>query len=238
MSIRTVAGRMQETQRRFGWAAMLLFLLHTLVNRLVFFEWLELIVLDRRSLRPVPAEHAARFEARIASRDDLLALAADPQWEIGEDKLRNAEAGDLCVLSLLDGQLAGYTWVHARGLPDLLPGLRLQLPQTLLYNYAGLTAPAFRGAGLQSLRHQSVLTQPQWAHRDGLVGYVRRTNFASRNGQRKSGYRRVGAIWLLGLRPGRHLNWLSPGARRFGIALADASAPAPAPAPASEGQLT
>jgi hypothetical protein len=242
MSVRIVLSRMAETRRRFGWGAWLLFLLHTLVNRFVYFEWLELIVLDRRSLRPLPPHHGAGFTARLATADDLAALAAQPQWEIGEDKLRLFEAGDQCVLSLLDGQLAGYTWVHARGLPDLLPGLRLRLPGHVLYNYAGLTAPAFRGAGLQSMRHHSVLAQPQWTDREALVGYVRRINFASRKGQGKSGYRRIGAIWLFGRR-GHPFIWLSPGARTFGIRLAEPPTPElpvhPAdPATPSEGQLT
>lgn len=233
MSLQAVAQHLQDIRRRHGLGAMLLTLLHTTLNRLCYYEWLELIVLERAALKPLPADRTRGFEARVATREELVAMARDPQWDIGADKLGYFDAGDLCVLSLLDGQLAGYTWVHAQGLPDLLPGLRLRLPGHVLYNYAGLTAPAFRGAGLQSLRHHSVLAQPCWRDRDALVGYVRRSNHASRNGQRKSGYRRIGALLLIGSRPGRHLAWLSPGARRFGIALADPRGPAQAEPPAA-----
>lgn len=232
MSPRNAWQRIAELRQRFGWSAVLLFLVHAAINRVMFFDWLDIIVLDRDTLRPMPSAQAARFTARIATRDELAAMRSDPQWEINDEKLRNFDAGDNCVLSLLDGQLAGYTWVHTRGQPELMPGLRLGLPPNFLYNYAGLTASAHRGAGLQSMRHHSVLNQPDWRDRDALLGYVRHVNFASRKGQSKSGYRKVGSIWLLGHQRW-YATWLSPSVRRLGISHAaagalDAEPPAPA----------
>jgi len=106
--------------------------------------------------------------------------------------------------------------VHTRGEPELMPGLRLRVPGTYLYNYAGFTHPSFRGVGLQSHRHRAVLERDEWSDRSALLGYVFATNFASRRGQAKSGYRDIGTIRLLGSRE-RFLVWPSSSLRRIGV---------------------
>lgn len=216
MSLATVLQGAKDVRARFGWRAAGLHLLHHLLNRVMFFDCLEVILLERSDLKPVPEAQRARFDARLATRAELEVLQQREGWGIGADKLQAFDAGDPCVLSLLDGEIAGYTWVHARGMPELIPGLQLHLPAPYLYNYAGFTAPASRGAGLQSLRHHSVLEQPTWADRRGLIGYVRWVNFPSKKGQGRSGYRKVGAIWLLGSRH-RYAAWFTPSLRRLGI---------------------
>jgi hypothetical protein len=217
MSLANVWQGAAEVRRRFGAPAAALHLLHHVVNRFVFFDCLEVIVLERRDLRPLPAEQQARFSSRLATRDDLVQLHAQPGWDIGSDKLRAFDQGDQCVLSLIEGRIAGYTWVHALGRPELIAGLQLRLPDRYLYNYAGYTAPEFRGAGLQSMRHHSVLEQPDWRERHGLVGYVRWINYPSKKGQGRSGYRKVGSIWLLGSHR-RYAAWFTPALQRLGIA--------------------
>lgn len=127
-------------------------------------------------------------------------MRQDPRWDISDERMRYFRTGDVCLLSYVDDRLAGYTWVHAQGRPELIPNLVIAVPGDYLYNYAGLTLPEFRGAGLQPYRHHAVLNQAQWKDRKGLLGYVRYTNMASRKGQEKSGYRRIGSMWLLGSR--------------------------------------
>lgn len=184
----------------FGWGAALLYLAQELVNGLCFFDCLHVIVLNRDALKPPQDARGPVCESRVASREDLQLLAADPRWAIDATKMSYFEAGDTCLLSCVDGQPAGYTWVHTSGRPEIIPGLRLELPQDYLYNYAALTLPEFRGAGLQSHRHHAVLGQIEWQDRVGLIGYVRATNFSSQRGQSKSGYRKIGRIWLWGRR--------------------------------------
>ena len=185
---------------RFGWVAAAKFLLEGMLNLFMFFDCLHIIVLERTALKPLDSLASRRFDSRIATETELNNMSTDPRWEIGDTKLGFFRMGDLCVLSFVDGQPAGYTWVHTNGRPELIPGLTISIPEEYVYNYAGLTLADFRGAGLQSYRHHSVLDHERWKNRRALLGYVKATNFASRKGQFKSGYKKVGTLWLLGTR--------------------------------------
>ena len=196
-------------------AALQHFLLE-LVNRFVYLDCLQLIRLERNvGTFPAPGT-SSRCQSRVASAQDLARMASDPRWEIDETKRAHFERGDVCLISSIDGEDAGYTWVHARGTPELLPGLVLSLPDSCLYNYAALTLPQFRGSGLQTYRHAAVLGSELWQDRSALIGYVRCTNFASRRGQSRSGYRSIGRIWLLGSRR-RFVVHCSRSLKRLGI---------------------
>lgn len=180
--------------------AALQHLLLELMNRFVFLDCLQLIRLERGAATLPGTVSSARYQSRVATAQDLARMASDPRWEIDETKRAHFERGDVCLISSIDGEDAGYTWVHARGTPELLPGLVLSLPGSCLYNYAALTLPEFRGSGLQTYRHAAVLGSELWQDRSALIGYVRCTNFASRRGQSRSGYRSIGRIWLFGSR--------------------------------------
>ncbi|MDP4301226.1 hypothetical protein [Leptothrix discophora] len=217
MSLADIRRGCAVVHRHHGVLAAARHLLHHAINRYARLERLDITRLDRAAVQAIPAEALRRASTRLADEAELRRLQADPAWDLGEGQLALARQGDRCLLSLLDGRPVGYLWVHAVGHPELLPGLRLQLPPDHLYTYAGLTLPEGRGLGLQTLRHAAVLAQPEWADRAGLIGYVRSTNFASRRGQARSGFRRIGSIWLIG-RPGRPAwAWLTPGLRRHGI---------------------
>lgn len=206
----------KQVKNRFGYGAVCKHLLHRLINRVCYFDRLEVTALTRgQDRRPVPSASTSAT-TRLAAREDLLTLQAAGHWDINETKLGYFDAGDLCVLSLVDGQIAGYAWVHAKGRPELLPHLQLEVPASYLYSYATFTSPHFRGMGLQSERHQFVLAEPPWLGRQGLLAYVSHVNFASKKAQTRSGFKPVGSIWLLGSR--QHFIVLtSPSLRRFGI---------------------
>ena len=192
----------------------------------MFFEWLHIIEMQRppaleartAGAAPTAASGAAAAgpDTRVADEATLRRLQREGGWGMDDTKLALLHAGDTCLLSLVDGCIAGYTWVHVSGCPEIMPGLRLQLPEGVLYNFAGFTHPDFRGAGLQSRRHQAVWAQPAWAHMGRMLGYVKATNFASRQGQGRSGYRRIGSVVLMGSRK-RFAAWLSPALRRSGV---------------------
>ena len=192
----------------------------------MFFEWLHIIEMQRppaleartAGTAPTAASGAAAAgpDTRLADEATLRRLQREGGWGMDDTKLALLHAGDTCLLSLVDGCIAGYTWVHVSGCPEIMPGLRLQLPEGVLYNFAGFTHPDFRGAGLQSRRHQAVWAQPAWAHMGRMLGYVKATNFASRQGQGRSGYRRIGSVVLMGSRK-RFAAWLSPALRRSGV---------------------
>jgi chemotaxis methyl-accepting protein methylase len=223
-----------RTWRRHGTWAACQWGLEALINGIVHFERLYIIELQRNAAitsgsrdptikasgseaGSLPADAAnAAFSTRRADDATLEGLQKEGGWGIDETKRALLREGNTCLLSLVDGRIAGYTWVHTQGRPELMPGLRLQLPQGALYNFAGFTHPDFRGAGLQSRRHEAVLAQTDWAHFPSMIGYVKATNFASRRGQTRSGYRNIGMVLQLGWR-GRLWTWLSPELRQRGF---------------------
>lgn len=207
---------LRDMRARFGVAATLQHALYRLVNTVAFFEWIHIIVLDRAQVRPPDAARAERFTARFATLEDLEAMAADPRFAIGPARLEGYRAGESCLLSYVDDELAGYAWAHDLGRAQILPGFVVSVPNQYLYNYAAVTLPQYRGLGLQPYRHHQLLGSGPWQDKSGLLGFVMHTNFASRRGQAKSGYRTIGWICLVGSR--RHFRaFFSGSLRRMGI---------------------
>jgi hypothetical protein len=210
----------RDMRRRFGMGASTQRALERLLKSIMFFEWMNIIVLDRDRLRPLDAALTARFSSRLATVADLQTMSADPRLQIDVDEsesfaedddslfaasphrrpMHRLRAGDSCLLSYVDGDLAGYTWAHTLGRAELVPGLVVSVPAHLIYNYDALTLPEFRGLGLQAYRHHQLLNSGLWEDKRGLLGFVLQTNFASRHGQAKSGYRTIGSVCVLGSR--------------------------------------
>jgi len=214
-----------KLRERFGVTGALRHLASRVINRAINFQRLQVIVLERRNLKPADGEDP-RLNARIASAEDLARMRAEGCWQLSDDKLGAFARGDACVLSYVGEALAGYTCVHERGQPTLIPGLTITVPEGYLYNYGAYTHPEFRGVALQSFRHRAVLSQERWSDKAGMVGYVRDTNFSSQRGQSKSGYQKVGTITLIG----SHAHFaalLSPGVRRLGVRRVAESVPLP-----------
>ena len=183
---------------RFGEAKTLKHLIYRVINRFCYFNCLHIIVLSRENLKPLDPMNAHRFSTTIATLEDLKEMEKQGCWHIHQRKIEYFNQGDTCLLSYVDNKLAGYTWAHTNGCPELVPGLRLSVPHEYLYNFAGFTHPDYRGYGLQSFRHHELLNQPQWKDRKGLLGFVVHTNYSSRRGQEKSGYKRIGNIYVIG----------------------------------------
>jgi len=196
----SISQALQERYARFGAVKTLKHAAFRLVNRILRFDCLHIIVLDREHLLPLDPGNPHRLSAKNATLEDLREMERQGHWEINHSKVACFHAGDTCLLSYVDSQLAGYTWAHTGGCPELVPGLRLSVPREYLYNFAAFTLPQYRGCGLQSFRHHALLHDPRWADKKGLLGFVIHTNYSSQRGQDKSGYRRIGGIWLLGTR--------------------------------------
>lgn len=209
-------GTIRDVHRRYGFVATLKFVVFRLVNAFIFFDCFYIIMLERACLKPLDVAQTQKFHSQLATLEDVERMRDDPRWDIGDTKIGYFKSGDSCVVSCIDGQPAGYSWAHSDGRPELIPGLVLSVPRDCLYNFASLTLPEFRGSGLQSYRHHSLLIQARWHDRRALLGYVRATNFASQRGQAKSGYKRVGAVWLIGGRR-RFIALFSRTLRQMGI---------------------
>lgn len=183
---------------RFGIAKTLKHATSRLINRFIYFDCLHIIVLNCENLKPLDDTKTKRFNTRIAELQDLEGMQTQGDWDINETKIDFFKQGDSCMLNYVDGKLAGYTWAHTNGCPELLPGLRISVPHEYLYNFAGFTHPDFRGYGLQSYRHHALLNHHQWKDRKALLGFVNHTNYSSKRGQNKSGYKKIGSIRLIG----------------------------------------
>ena len=216
---------LKELRARFGTPRALKHATYRLINRAVYFDCFHIIVLDREDLKPLDPGKTRRLSTRIATLDDLKAMEGQGCWEINATKMEFFDQGDTCLLSYVDDNLAGYTWAHTRGCPELLPGLRLRVPPEYLYNYAGFTLPEYRGHGLQSFRHHALLGHRRWSDRRGLLGFVIHTNYSSRRGQGKSGFRKIGNVWLLGTKSNFHA-FVGGTLRNMGIERLDCPSPA------------
>jgi len=230
MSLGSAVRFFEETRSRYGLGAALSVSAHRLVNTVMFFDRLDVILLERSRLAPLDEKQKGKFSSRLALRADLERLQAIEGWGINQEKMQQFDQGAQCILSYVDGELAGYTWADPVGRPELIPGLRIRVPREYLYNYAGFTDPRFRGSGLQAYRHHSVLGNEAWLDRRGLLGYRRFTNFATLKGQNKSGYHKIGSILLWGSKQRFHAHF-SRSLRALGIAREASAGPALAAEP-------
>jgi len=196
--IKSIFQAVVELHSRFGEAKTLQHAVFRLINRFFYFDCLHIIVLNRENLKSLDSTNAHRLSTRIATLEDLKEMEKQGCWHIHQRKIEFFNQGDTCLLSYVDNKLAGYTWAHTNGCPELVPGLRLSVPYEYLYNFAGFTHPDYRGYGLQSYRHHELLNHHRWRDRKGLLGFVIHTNYSSKRGQDKSGYKKIGNIWLIG----------------------------------------
>lgn len=168
------------------------------LNKFFRFQRINIIVLDRTNLKKLDPEQINNFSTRFATLEDLRQLQKEQKWDITTTKIQNFHDGDFCLLSYIGGVLAGYSWAHVAGQPELFPGLTVSIPEQYVYNYAGFTSPDYRGHGLQGYRHYELLNKIIYRDKQGLLGYVDARNWSSRKGQTKSGYKKVGTIWIIG----------------------------------------
>jgi hypothetical protein len=196
--IKSIFQAVNALRSRFGAAKTFKHVMYRLVNRLFYFDCLNIIVLNRENLKPLDAANMDRLSTKIATLEDLRQMQKQGCWDTNQKKIGLFNQGDTCLLSYVDNKLAGYTWAHTNGCPELVPGLKLSVPDEYVYNFAGFTLPDYRGCGLQSFRHHELLNHPQWKDKKGLLGFVIHTNYSSRRGQEKSGYEQLGNIWLIG----------------------------------------
>jgi len=220
----SILQQLRELHAKFGLARTLKHASFRLVNRFAYLDCLHIIALERSDLKPLDAGKVCRLSTKMATRTDLEAMQEEGCWEINERKLEFFDHGDACLLSYVDGELAGYTWAHTRGCPEIIPGLILSVPRAYLYNFAAFTLPKYRGYGLQSFRHHALLACPQWQDRKGLLGYVIHTNYKSKRGQHKSGYQKIGRIWVIGSKS-RFCALIGRDLRRLGIRRIDCAPP-------------
>lgn len=167
-------------------------------NKFISVRRFEIVVLKREDLVPIDKEKYHNVFSRLATERDLDQMEVEGKWQISPELRDSFRNGDRCLLSFIANEMAGYTWIHTAGHPQLIPGLRISIPENFGYNYAGFTLPKFRGHGLQPYRHHEILNYPDWRDKKGMFGYVELTNWSSKKGQSKSGYKKLGDMTLIG----------------------------------------
>ena len=189
---------LEEFRSRFGAVRMLRHAAFRLINRIIYFDCLHIIVLDRDDLKSSDPAKIRRLSAKIATLEDLKEMEEQGCWNVHQRKIDFFNQGDTCLLSYVENNLAGYTWAHLSECPEFVAGLRLRIPDEYLYNSSAFTHPDYRGYGLQSFRHHELLNFHQWRNKKGLLGFVVHTNYSSRRGQEKAGYKKIGNIYVIG----------------------------------------
>lgn len=187
------------------------------VNRLVYFR-----VLRAVSLR-VPEANA--FERRpkygygFLSRAVVLSFGFDPQYEMSQNFLREAEAkGDRCF-GIVDGRtLASYGWYSTAPTVALTDDLELRFDPSYVYMYKGFTHERYRGQRLHAAGMALALQDYRAEGLKGIVSYVESNNFDSLKSCYRIGYRDFGRIVVLRLH-GRYFIRESAGCRARGFGL-------------------
>jgi len=206
----------KELIKHYGFKKLLIIFIYAVINKIMYLESLHIIALERDRIKKPKPRDQRKLTFRYASEEDLADMFKDPDYKMSDAKMEAFKDGDQCLLSFVDDELAGYTWVHLKGRPLLFPGLKLQTPLDYCYNYAALTLPKFRGLGLQGIRHYHLLNNPEWRDKVGLIGYVVSTNWDSIKGQSKSGYHSIGRIWLFGTKK-RYMVFISNSLKKMGV---------------------
>ncbi len=179
-------------------------------------------------LRRVPTGRArvastrAGLECRPLEEAELLAFAADPRLELGEQWIREACArGSLCLGALAHGELLGYTWL-AFGDTPYAEGLWVGLDDRLRYSYKSFVRPECRGERIIQALHALADSPELRRDRHFTVDFVDADNCASLAALERSGSSRIGfAVYARGF--GGLFALRSPGLKRAGISLYEPS---------------
>ncbi len=204
--------------KRFGLQTAILGSLYNLTKRIGILEILYIIMNDRRNIRKPKLKFNEKMLFKIATRQDLLTLKDQGEYQIDEEKLDLFDRGELCLLNYSNDEVAGYTHAHVSGRPILKPHLELEIPDNMIYNFAGFTLPKFRGRNHHGMRHYELMQLPQCLNKRYMIGYVEFDNFAALRGDRKSGYAKIGYILVLGIARWKFI-YLSKDLRKHEIRL-------------------
>jgi hypothetical protein len=201
----------------YGASAALLDLRYRVLNRIVPFRELRGMTAVADDIDANLLEIGA-YQARFASRDELLAATSHPDHagEMTADFVADALAkGDQCF-GIFDGDLlASYGW-YSRQPTHIRDGVYLMFDPEWAYMYKGYTVPARRGQRLYGLGMSLALRAFTESRARGLISYVEANNFPALRATERMGYRCFGTVYLASL-PGGVVSWATPGCKHYGF---------------------
>lgn len=221
INFKSVYKNLKEQSSRVGYRRAVSHLVYQKANAVFSVRRFDVVYLNHDFLTPLDPAKYTGISSRLATEEDLLKMRAEKKWLITDELMENFRQGDSCLMSFVNDNLAGYTWIHTAGCPRLVPGLTVSIPENYGYNFAGFTLPEFRGFGLQSYRHHAILNRPELGGKTGMIGYVDATNWSSKKGQAKSGFQKLGTLTLVGTK-NRFKVIVSEELKKFGIRRLDA----------------
>jgi hypothetical protein len=210
--------RLKEDISRYGFRSAFLGISYRIIRKFIAFEVWSVLLNDRDNIkRPVQNEDET-LDFKIASEQDLKWLLDNKKDIVDKHLLDNYNRGDICLLNYSGGTFAGYTHATVNGHAVLDNFIELALPDDMIYNYAGLTIPEFRGRKHHSIRHFELMNTDPCKDKKSILAYVNFDNFAAIRGGLKGGRYLIGYIVSYGLRKKKHVK-LTKGIKRYGIQL-------------------
>lgn len=231
MDVISVVRKLGEDARQFGLGAAMHEVQCGALNKVIDFKILRGMTAVLDDIAP-DLLTAPGYQARFASRDELLAAAATP--EVAAEMTpafvdRALAKGDECY-ALFDGdRLVSFGW-YSNAPTRVSADLVLHFDPAWIYMYKGYTLKDYRGQRLHGIGMSLTLEAYTGRGRRGLISYVKSTNYRSLRSIARMGYRIFGDVYVARLRD-RTWTWASPGCTRYQFEVrADQPAIATAPA--------
>jgi len=180
--------------------------------------WLFFCSVEVRTLcaEPKLPKLAPGRSVRVATQQELEAVAADPIYEMSKSFIRESlERGSYCMAVFQDDKIISYAWRSFSTTPHV-GGIWVEIGPNYRYGYKGFTHPDFRQQGLQ---HFTSLASDADAIRRGCtlgIGFIETHNYPSLISNAKRNNKRVGFAGYLRFR-GRVFPFRTPGAKKHGF---------------------
>ncbi len=207
-------------------------MLYKAINSIFCVRILNIMCLAAGDVSPELAATPLPFRFEVLGEAALRQYARIPGNNLDPEFVSRAyRRGDRCY-GFLDGEnLASFLW-YAAGPGELGPGLLVDFPRQYTYVYHGYTCPGYRGQKLFRLAFDQALRDHAARGSRGLLCYVEGNNFTSQCAMRRTGFRRVGRVFLCRFF-GRYLIYHDRGCRRFHLRVRESFPDAPG-APADQ----
>lgn len=223
MNIRSTVQSLRRIAHTHGLSAAIYDATVRAVNKVLYYRRLECVVIE--DVNPAFSILPESFAFARVETADLRRIATNPAYELTADFIEEAATkGDVCY-GILDGEtLASYGWYSHS--PTLLDNERLsfRFDPSYVYMYKGLTLDAWRGKRLHAIGMTRALAAYRAEGFRGLISYVESNNFDSLRSCERMGYRRCGAIWIIGI-GSRYLIKRSASCSGYGLDVAVSVSP-------------
>lgn len=205
--------------RRFGAVAMFHDLLISSIEKVVYFRWLVIYLMDRPlNMGGMPKE----IDIHVMSRDEIRLYENLPGWELPTNFVESAlSCGDECFGAYYDGELCGYAW-YAKTPSTSSRRLTTNFSDSYVYAYKNLTLPKRRGLGLQKWIKGYTFDYYAKQGKKGIIVAIDSQNFASRRSTEGVGAS-IAGYWPYAIRGKWYWGCGTKGCRELGYSLLPAT---------------